>query len=198
MIKNKYYVVWVGRKKEIFNSWDECKAQTDGFSKARFKSFFSLKEAEAAFYNGATPFRKQDKKSAYRVRLKGRIIDHSKPFICVDGAFSSTTGEMEYQGVIMPENRLIFHAGPFPAGTNNIAEFLAIVQALQYNQKRSMNLPIYSDSFTAIGWVQNMNCNTALERSEETLLTHKLIEQAEVWLNNNKTRYNVHKWHTKD
>lgn len=42
----KYYAVRKGRKSGIFTTWDEAKAQVDGFSNARFKSFPTYEEAE--------------------------------------------------------------------------------------------------------------------------------------------------------
>lgn len=35
----KFYAVRKGRKTGIFNSWDQCKAQVDGFPRAEYKSF---------------------------------------------------------------------------------------------------------------------------------------------------------------
>lgn len=43
--KKKYYAVANGRIPGIYNSWDECKKQTDGFSGAIFKSFSNKEEA---------------------------------------------------------------------------------------------------------------------------------------------------------
>lgn len=40
-------------------------------------------------------------------------------------------------------------------GTNNLGEFLAIVHGLAYLKKQNKNIPIYSDSRTAISWVKN-------------------------------------------
>ena len=37
--KQKYYVVWKGRRTGIFNTWDEAAAQVNGFAGAQFKSF---------------------------------------------------------------------------------------------------------------------------------------------------------------
>ena len=51
----KYYVVWKGRTPGIFNTWNECKAQVDGFAGARYKSFPTLGEAESAF-GGSSSF----------------------------------------------------------------------------------------------------------------------------------------------
>jgi ribonuclease HI len=44
----KYYVVWEGHKKGVFNSWEECQKQIKGYAGAVFKSFSSLAQAEAA------------------------------------------------------------------------------------------------------------------------------------------------------
>ena len=43
----KYYAVKNGRKIGIFESWDECKLQVDGFSGAEYKSFTKKEEAKA-------------------------------------------------------------------------------------------------------------------------------------------------------
>lgn len=43
----RYYAVKVGKVPGIYNTWDECKANVDKFSGAKFKSFDTLEEAEA-------------------------------------------------------------------------------------------------------------------------------------------------------
>jgi len=50
----KYYAVRVGRRTGIFHSWDECRRQTEGFSKSVFKSFPTLEEAQR-YLNGPPP-----------------------------------------------------------------------------------------------------------------------------------------------
>ena len=47
----KYYVVWQGRSTGVFTDWEMCRRQVDKFAGARFKSFPSLAQAEAAFAN---------------------------------------------------------------------------------------------------------------------------------------------------
>ena len=44
---SKFYSVKYGRKIGIFNTWDECKAQVDGFKGALYKSFPTLALAQA-------------------------------------------------------------------------------------------------------------------------------------------------------
>lgn len=42
---SKYYAVKVGKNTGIYNTWEECKAQVDGYSNAQYKSFKTLAEA---------------------------------------------------------------------------------------------------------------------------------------------------------
>ncbi len=49
MAKQKFYVVWKGRKPGIYTSWTETEAQVKGFAGAEYKSFGSRAAAEAAF-----------------------------------------------------------------------------------------------------------------------------------------------------
>lgn len=44
---SKYYAVRVGRNPGIYCSWNECKAQIDGFSGAVYKSFKTAEEAKS-------------------------------------------------------------------------------------------------------------------------------------------------------
>ncbi len=43
----KFYAVKKGRKPGIYGTWEECKAQVQGFKAAEFKKFTSREEAEA-------------------------------------------------------------------------------------------------------------------------------------------------------
>ncbi len=47
--KQKYYVVWEGRKKGIFTSWNECKKQIEGLRGTKYKSFKTRETAKKAF-----------------------------------------------------------------------------------------------------------------------------------------------------
>ena len=54
--KPKFYVVWKGRKTGVFSSWEDCKAQTNGFDGAVFKSFESKVQAEEAFHSSSSSY----------------------------------------------------------------------------------------------------------------------------------------------
>ncbi len=90
----------------------------------------------------------------------------------------------------------VFRVGPFEEGTVNIGEFLAIVHGLAFLKERGLNLPVYSDSQTAIKWVKDKRANTRLIRTELNDDLFKLISRAETWLHNNTWKNPVHKWNT--
>ena len=52
MAKNKFYVVWAGRNPGIYDSWDTCKQEVNGFEGAKYKGFPDRTSAEAAFHMG--------------------------------------------------------------------------------------------------------------------------------------------------
>lgn len=47
MAKKKYYVVKKGKTPGIYSSWDECRAQVEGYSGALYKGFAAKEEAQA-------------------------------------------------------------------------------------------------------------------------------------------------------
>jgi len=46
MAKKKYYVVWEGRVKGIFDNWSECNNSVKAFTGAKYKSFPDKQIAE--------------------------------------------------------------------------------------------------------------------------------------------------------
>jgi ribonuclease HI len=115
----------------------------------------------------------------------------------VDAACSGSPGPLEYRGVDLRTGKEIFRQGPYQHGTNNVGEFLAIVQALRLLAKNKSKLPVYSDSSTAIGWVKKKNCNTELAADEKNAVLFKLIDQAEEWLAEHTIANPILKWDTK-
>ena len=52
MPKQKFYVVWRGRKPGVYDNWDDCKQQVEGFGEAAYKAYATLEDAEEAFWRG--------------------------------------------------------------------------------------------------------------------------------------------------
>jgi ribonuclease HI len=195
MSKQRYYVVWKGRKQGIFNSWGECERQVKGFVGAEYKAYDSLPEAQAAFKAG---YATQKGRPSTLGRWKTASLQPVLPCICVDAACSGSPGPVEYRGVILPSGEELFCIGPFHQGTNNVGEFLAIVRGLTWLEKHEKHLPIYSDSENAIAWVNNGRANTKLEHTTANAPLFALIHSAENWLAENELRDDaVLKWDTK-
>ncbi len=116
---------------------------------------------------------------------------------CVDAGCSGNPGPMEYQCVHIPSGKRVFHYGPIE-GTNNIGEFLAIVHALALMKKMGISITVYSDSHTALTWVQNKKAKTTLKRTKKTAHALDLTARAEKWLRENQTDVPVLKWNTEE
>ncbi len=199
--KKKYYVVWEGNETGVFDSWNACQLQIKGYPNARYKSFSSREEAEAAYRGNFSDFIGQGhsgvpKKKAISEAARQNIVWKS---IAVDAACSGNPGAMEYRGVDTQSGDQIFHVGPFRQGTNNIGEFLALVHGLAYLQKINQpDLPIYSDSRTAMSWVRHKRVKTNLKRSSANAQLFELIERGEKWLKANTYRNPILKWNTEE
>ncbi|RYF97393.1 MAG: ribonuclease H [Chitinophagaceae bacterium] len=196
--KVKYYVVWKGRQTGVFDNWETCKSYVDGFEKAQYKSFESKELAERAFkekpekhiYKGSSNKPTKEDRSSYA----SNII---YPSIAVDAACSGQSLKMEYQGVDPVSKDVIFHRGPYADGTNNVGEFLAIVHALSVLHKHKSNIPIYSDSKIAIGWVKKKKHASLLSPTANNRPIFELLERAEKWLRDHTYENKVLKWETK-
>lgn len=197
--KKKYYVVWKGRDTGVFYSWDECKAQVDKYQGALYKSYENEDEAFEALKKGASPrfvsnvAKKVQAKQAAKIP-SSQIIQQA---LAVDAACSGNPGDMEYRGVYVQTGQEIFRMGPFPEGTNNIGEFLAIVHGLSLLKQKGLNIPLYSDSKIAMGWIAQKKCKTKLEVTEKNKPLFNLIQRAENWLVNNSYTTPIYKWETK-
>lgn len=196
--KKKFYVVWQGSKTGVFANWADCQASIAGFSKAKYKSFPTLEAAERAFREGADVYYGTGKfvsaLSDKQLAVIGRPLTNS---LCVDAAWNAQTKVMEYRGVWHHDRTIAFQKGPFSNATNNIGEFLAIVHALALMAKQSLNLPVYSDSETAISWVHNRRVNSkSMQKGETSSRVNELVARALDWIRHNEFPNEILKWRT--
>ncbi len=96
---SKFYAVKNGRNTGIYNTWDECKAQVDGFSGALYKSFATYADAQA--YIGGVSAMSADTSS---VSVSEKIKD-TIPYAFVDGSFNVATGIYGYGGFLVADNQ---------------------------------------------------------------------------------------------
>ena len=171
----KYYVVWQGRETGIFTDWSTCKKHIDHFAGAKYKSFKTLSEAEAAFKGSKGPSRAGSSKnsSASSIKKPGIKTYTSNEItamqietkIYTDGGCEPNPGKAG-SGVAVYRNDMVDELwyGLFnPAGTNNTAELNALYQALvmakdEINQGRTVAIfcdskySIQSVTQWAVGW----------------------------------------------
>jgi ribonuclease HI len=194
MPKQKYYVVWKGRRTGIFTSWVECEKQVKGFVGAQYKAFESEAEADAAYL---ADYEDYLGRASTQGRWKLASVKPRLPSVCMDAACNGSPGKLEYRGVNTESGKEIFRAGPYADGTNNVGEFLAIVHALTWQEKHSLHIPIYSDSENAISWVNTGECRTQLKHTPKNSILFALIKSAENWLSENELpEGRIVKWDT--
>jgi len=196
--RRKFYVVWQGLAPGIYDSWDECKAQIEGFRGAKFKSFNSIEEATSAFRGS------YEDQATLLIAMANRkdpqlfgSVEIRTDAWATDGACAGNPGPMEYRGVEVATGREIFHVGPYPGGTNNIAEYLALVHALALLDRRGDHTtPIYCDSKTALSWLRRRGSKTQLEPTPENRIIFELLERANRWIMTHQPANPVLKWNT--
>lgn len=201
-----YYVVWQGRTPGIYDSWEACEAQVKGADGARYKGFATLPEAQQAF--AASPDDYIVKKVPTTNEALTRPTTNEAltgpttfahpllPALAVDAACSGNPGLMEFRGVVADTGTEVFHRGPYPAGTNNIGEFLALVLGLAYLKKHNLPWNLYSDSRTALAWLRRGHAETKLVCTAENQELFLMLRKAEQWLHDNTWTTTVLKWDT--
>ena len=166
MATRKFYVVWAGWAPGIYDTWEECQAQTSNFPGAKYRAYYTQEEATAAYrgsYEEQTELLRAIGSRKVDVGNYAAFPEIRLDAIAVDGACAKNPGPMEYQGVEVGTGRQIFHFGPLDGGTNNIGEYLALVHALALlSQKGDTTTPVYSDSRTALAWLRNRKSKTSL------------------------------------
>lgn len=195
----KFYVVWEGRTPGIYDNWSDAKAQVDQFTGAKYKSFDSILDAQKYFREGYKAYYQEHpiiptEKPTFASSTDLKPVLDS---ICVDAACNMVTRVMEYRGVDTRTGQVIFHRGPFNGGTNNMGEFLALVHGLALLKQQGSNIPIYTDSITAISWVRHKKHKSIVLPTEENALLFDLLNRAENWLKNNTFQNPIVKWNTK-
>lgn len=196
----KFYVVWEGRAPGIYDTWEECEAQVQGFPGARYRGFTSQDDATRAFRGSP------EEHTGFLRRLadhRGDVPDYTTvPGIrldawAVDGACSRNPGPMEYRGVRVADGAEIFRVGPYEGGTNNIGEYLALVHALALlHRAGDTTTPIYSDSRTGLAWLRRGSANTKIEPTQANAPLRAVIARADAWLAAHGVKNPVLKWDT--
>lgn len=138
---NKYYAVRKGKIPGIYDSWNKCKEQVDGFSGAEYKSFKSEKEAQSYIEN-----------SDLKDNLNDSAQDndtHTEAY--VDGSYDSETKEFSYGIVILQQGKELKYAKKYAdeslSEMHNVAgEIKGAEAAMKYAVENSLtSITIYHD-----------------------------------------------------
>lgn len=197
MSGSKFYVVWKGKNPGIYDSWQECEEQVRGYEGAVYKSFPTREAAENAFAGDHRDFiNKRSSQTAMDLSVSRGRSSPVWESLSVDAACKGNPGILEYRGVWTKNGEEVFREGPFPEGTVNLGEFLAIVHGLAFLQKRGLSCPVYSDSRTALKWVKDRAIKTKLVRGPANLELFGLIDRALTWLHEHPHANQLLKWDT--
>lgn len=99
IIMGKLYAVKVGKIPGIYESWEDCKSNVDGYPGARYKSFNTA--GEAALYMGWTKEAALSEDTKDMVESPLYIAENGCLTAYVDGSFNSATGEYGFGAVLI-------------------------------------------------------------------------------------------------
>lgn len=185
-----FYVVLVGKEPGIYQTWNECEEQVKGFKGAKFKKFKLEEEAKKAFFENS--FDKKD--CINKIDIKK---EYPKKGLAVDGACSGNPGVGEYQIFDFEKNKMIFTSTKYYDVTNNLMEYMALIQSLIISEDYDINYDIYSDSVTAMAWLRNKKVNTTVKKTDLNKVFFDDLNKCEKWLKNKIIKNNIIKWNTK-
>ena len=140
----KYYAVKAGRKTGVFNTWEECKEQVEGFENALYKSFSNLEEAES-----------------FLTEQQSIEFEVTGPIAYVDGSFREDTNEYSFGVVLIIDGKEYHFKKSFPedelSSMRNVAgEIKGAGFIILYCLNRGINkLTIYHDYEGISKWYQN-------------------------------------------
>lgn len=141
----KYYVVKNGRKPGIYDNWDECKVQVDGFEGADYKSFSNYLDATNYLYD----------------EIKETTKSIEGPIAYVDGSYKEETDEYSFGVVLLIEGNEYWFKKSFPSdelsSMRNVAgEIKGAGFIILYCLNRGIKkLTIYHDYEGISKWYQN-------------------------------------------
>ena len=158
----KFYVVWQGRQTGIFTDWITCKKQIEKFSGAKYKSFPTLDEAQAAFSgnsaskspSGTAPSSVKKRTSANGVKTytaKEISLMDINTKIYTDGGCEPNPGKAGSGIAVYRAEKIdeLWYGLYDSYGTNNTAELNALHYAMRiadHETNKDQSVAIFCDS----------------------------------------------------
>lgn len=98
-----YYAVRNGRVPGIYDTWNECKRNTDGFKGAQFHKFKTFEEAKEYMYGDKCSIHNKNYSRNDTNKNKSKNLEIKYPCAFVDGSYNIRTKECGY-GVVFKES----------------------------------------------------------------------------------------------
>lgn len=105
MAKQGFYAVQIGRVPGVYTTWDECKAQVDGYPNSKYQKFKT--EAEANAFVGGLVAKKTTavESLANQTTSVASTKEIEGPYAFVDGSFNPATNVYGYGGFVCVNGR---------------------------------------------------------------------------------------------
>ena len=182
----KFYVIWEGREKGVFEDWPTAQASVAGHKGAKFKSFKTRTLAEEAFKQTADKSILPTKSRKPSRKRSTFVLDESFDIhIFCDGGCDPNPGPAA-SGIIVYQSGAIrakFH-GLYHQGTNNTAELNALHEAMRLAKgllEQGFKVQILSDSSYSVKamtqWAAGWQRKNWTRGKNEVLANAELIKK---------------------
>lgn len=178
----KVYAVRKGRTTGIFRSWEECRAQVDGYSGAEYKGFTDLKDAEAFLgvegQLSSTEDQGMEKRDLQAERGQMSGLDSDTAIAYVDGSYNKVNRNFSCGVVFLYQGEEITFYESFSdeelASMRNVAgEIKGAESAMRYAKEHGVKkLVIYHDYEGIAKW-----CNGAWQAAKEGTKAYRAFYQ---------------------
>lgn len=221
MAKTKFYAVLRGKRTGIFYTWDECKAQVDGYQGAKYKSFPTVEEAmaymrqdaqtvlELKAHKAAKPLAPKTSKSSVKKTINIPELPPVEKFpkdlvFYTDGScLVNPKGPGGHAAVIFDNamQMLQLVTGGEPSTTNNRMELKALMMALKTVEDGTKhNIVVNTDSqylqnaFTKF-WLRNWKRNNWVKSDGNPVLNKDLWQELDALVAKHHVEFNWVKGH---
>ncbi len=160
----KFYAVKVGRKPGVYLNWNDCKAQVDGYTGAKYKSFKTYEEA--IDFSGVDENYKQlslfDELSNTPCPQEKPFSDSQNAVAYVDGSYNISNKLFSYGMVIFYDNEELHFSEKIDdtelAEMRNVAGEIKGAEAAMHfaYSKNCKNLTLYYDYEGIAKWCQGL------------------------------------------
>lgn len=147
----KFYAVRAGREGPgIYDTWDRCRAQVQGFSGAVYKSFPTLAEAEAFLEGGEREAAPMLETGAVPHPLEGGAVAY------VDGSFDKGSGDFSCGAVLFLDGEELtfserFHDPDMAAMHNVAGEIMGALTVIRYCLERGVPALTIHHDYEGVG-----------------------------------------------